>query len=83
MIALAGSAFAWLMGTKAGRVMAAIIAVVLAIAIFGAWERHRGAEAERVRKQEVDRAAITRSNEAEREFRNDGGAAGRLRGNQF
>ena len=83
MIAFIGSATAWVMGTKAGRVMALIAAGVLAIATFGWTMRRRGAADEHARQAEADRAAIQRADVAERDFHRDGGAAERLRRGEF
>lgn len=83
MIGFLGSATAWLLGTKAGRVMAGIATAVLAIATFGAWQRRRGAADEHARQTEVDRAAIQRADAAERDYRAHGGASDRLRAGEF
>lgn len=83
MIAFFNSAASWFLGTKAGRVMAMIAAGVLAIATFGWTMRRRGAADEHARQVEADRAAIQRADLAERAYRNDGGAAERLRRGEF
>lgn len=82
MIALAGTAFAWLMGTKAGRVMAMIVAGVLAILTFGWTMRRRGAAQARAQQLEIDNAAVTRATEAGAAAERDG-AAKRLRDGSF
>ena len=83
MIGFLGSAAAWFLGSKAGRVCVAIVAGVLAIVTFGMIQRRRGVADEHARQVEADRAAIERADAAERAFRGDGGAAERLRRGDF
>jgi len=68
LLRLAG---AWLLSTKAGRVLLAIVAIVLGLMIFGAWRERQGTQHERARMARQDNQAVERADEAERAVRRD------------
>lgn len=74
---------ALVLGTAAGRWAAAGAALVVALAAFGAWQRHAGSTAERARVERADTQAAEQAREAERDFHGSGGAAGRMRDGTF
>lgn len=74
---------AWLIGTKPGRIALAVVAGLLALQAYGAWERHRGAAAERARVERDNTQAVERSNEADRRARNPADLPGSLRNHTF
>jgi hypothetical protein len=57
--------------------------VFVAAALAAGWLLHAGAERERMREMERQSEAARKADEASRDYRHDGGAAGRLRDGTF
>ena len=77
------TAFAWIMGSKFGRTVA-MIAAGIALALVVAWRLiARGESIQKQKQERADNAAVARAEVADREFRESGGARGKLKDGTF
>jgi L-lactate permease len=82
MTALASRFVAWLAGTRAGQIAAALVAGFVAVIVLRAKWRSDGAAAEQAKQAAEAVQTLERVNEASAAFRADGAAA-RLRNRAF
>ena len=71
VLSVAGKVGAWVIGTKAGRIVLLVLAIAIGLWIYGEKREADGREQARAEVRQNDTRAVERADEAERTIRRD------------